>query len=652
MNDQFGIADELTAMLSSARNEPSGIFARKLLREITEKCIEKINHGSETAKHVIIASNAFSELAQMENNIKRRRDYRRNAIRICKEQIISNKQFDSNFAINYADKAVSLFYDQFVREEKAILNSILAYAKTIISRSLQAENNIDLRVHLLCQNASVLRCQSQNSNYKDSHRRNHEALRSSNKAISEAPDNQNSYLSLGQSLWQVARRITDDSKYFAFMNKAEKALINAQSKHNPVSSLVLARFYRQTYRPSLAISTWFNYSNHESRNRRRLLAEAFLAGEAAMQLWYNNFESSNEALNKVVVILREAVDAGYENSRIFMALASVEAALGNTVSSSSVLKKLHNGNFVDWQIVIENALNVIKRDDIELLEQSFAIGIADSSLWNALGTYAKTFMNNRRLAINMYEIGRHLNPKNYILLTNISRVLIEEGDVESLSLAGRYLSQAKDYSNRNKSFIWWRSVEELLDNARGEPKKIYSSEHQFQKLNFTNLHKRFQHLVDGQVDPHKRGTLFEDLFYDLLTLSFGSEVIQGRHLVDVGGERQIDASFKFLHNHYRVELKWRVRPIGPDMLDSFFTKLKTAEIRGLFVSMSGFTDGAVRNAREIGKKHTIILMDGDDINSIFKGQNRFELVLQQKIDFFQRNGNPYVNQSDVTQPAN
>ena len=56
------------------------------------------------------------------------------------------------------------------------------------------------------------------------------------------------------------------------------------------------------------------------------------------------------------------------------------------------------------------------------------------------------------------------------------------------------------------------------------------TKHQFQKLNVTNLHKRFQHLVDGQVDPHKRGTLFEDLFYDLLTLSFGSEVIQGRHL--------------------------------------------------------------------------------------------------------------------------
>lgn len=650
MNDQFGIADELNAMLSSARNEPSGIFARKLLKNLSEECIRKIKHGSDITKNVIIASNAFSELAQIENNIKLRKDYRRNAIRLFKEQIIGSKQFDSNLAINYADKVVNLYYDQFVREEKAILNTILADAKVAISRSLQTENDIDLIVHLLSQNASVLRCQSQISYYKDSHRRSHEALRSSNRAIREAPDNPNAYLSLGQSLWHVARRVNDDSKYFTFMKKAEDALIKAQSKHNPLSILVLARFYRQTYRPSLAISTWFDYSNHESRNRRRMLAEAFLAGEAAMQLWYNKFESSNEALSKVVVILREAVDAGYENSRIFMALAFVEAALGNTISSSSVLKELYKGDFVDWQIIIEKAHNAIKSDDIELLEQSFAIGISDSSAWNALGTYAKTFMNDRKLAINMYEIGRHLNPKNYILLTNISRVLVEEGDNESLSLADRYLSQAKYYSSKNKAFVWWRSVEDQLNNARGRNKRKYSYEQPLQKLDFTNLSKRFQHLVGGNVDPHKRGSLFEDLFYDLLSLTFGSEVIQGSHLVDVGGERQVDASFKFSHNHYRVELKWHDRPIGPDMLDSFSTKLRTAEIRGLFVSMSGFTDGAVKNAYEIGKIYTMILMDGDDINSIFEGKNRFELVLEHKIDSFQRNGNPYVKQSDVTQP--
>lgn len=650
MIDTLGIADELIARLSSARNEPSSIFAKKILRELADECIGKINQGVNITKHVIVASNAFSELAQIENNIRKRREFRRKSIQICKGQIDNNKYFDSNFAINFADKSVDLFYDQFVREERSVLNTYLADAKTAITKSFQNEDNSNLRVQLLSQNSSVLRCQSLISSFKDSQSRCYEALRSSEKAVCEAPDNPNSYLSLGQSLWHVARRVGDHSKYFACMNKAEDALIKAQTNRNPVSSLVLARFYRQTYRPALAISTWHDYSNYESRNKRRLLAESFLAGEAAMQLWYSNFDSSNEVLSKVVVVLREAVDSGYENARIFMALASVEAALGNIVISNTILKRLYNGYLVDWQSIIEKVRNIINSDDVDLLEKGFAIGVSDSSVWNALGTYAKTFLNDKNVAIHLYEIGRHLNPKNYILLTNVSRVLVEKGDEESLSLAAIYLNQAKNYSNGNKAFVWWRNVEQLLFEAKGKKQK-YNTNPPLQKLNFNNIYQRFQFLVSGPVAPLERGKLFELLFYDLLALTFGSEVIQGRHRVAVAAEREIDAAFECQHNYYRVELKWEGRPIGPDEFDSFYAKLKTAEVRGLFVSMSGFTEGAINTAHDIGKNHTIILFDGDDIKSIFEGKNRFELVLEQKIDIFRRTGNPYAKQRVVVQPA-
>lgn len=649
MIDTLGIVDELIARLSSARNEPSPTFAKKILKELADECIDKIHQGLDITKHVIVASNAFSELAQLENNIIKRREYRRKAIQICKRRI-DNNNFDSNIAINYADKAVDLFYDQFVREERSVLNAVLADAKTAINKSFQDEDNSNLRVQLLSQNSSVLRCQSLIS-FKDSHSRCYEALRCSKKAVCEAPDNSNSYLSLGQSLWHVARRIGDDSKYFAFMNEAESALVKAQTNCNPVSGLVLARFYRQTYRPALAISAWQEYSNYESRNKRRLLAESFLVGEAAMQLWYNNFDSSNEVLSKVVVVLREAVDSGYENARIFMALASVEAALGNIVTSNTILKKLYNGDIVDWQHIIEKVRNIIKNDDVDLLEKGFAIGVSDSSVWNALGTYAKTFLNDKNVAIHLYEIGRHLNPKNYILLTNVSRLLVEKGDEESLSLAARYLSQAKNYSIGNKAFVWWRNVEQQLFEAKGGKNRKYNTTTSHQKLNFANIYQRFQFLVSGQVDPSERGKLFELLFYDLLALTFGSELIQGCHRVAVASEREVDASFKFQQNHYRVELKWECRPIGPDAFDSFRAKLQTAEVRGLLVSMSGFTMPAVNIAHDIGKNHTIILFDGDDIKSIFEGKNRFELVLERKIDFFQRTGNPYVKQRVVVQPA-
>ena len=93
MIDTLGIADELIARLSSARNEPSSIFTKKILRKLADECIGKINQGVDITKHVIVASNAFSELAQVENNIRKRREFRRKAILICKEQFNNNKYF-------------------------------------------------------------------------------------------------------------------------------------------------------------------------------------------------------------------------------------------------------------------------------------------------------------------------------------------------------------------------------------------------------------------------------------------------------------------------------------------------------------------------------------------------------------------------------
>ena len=643
---QFEFSDNLQARLSSARNEPSPIFARKLLKEILKISLEKIQNNTDITNNTTIASNVLSDLAQLENNILKRKNYRRDAIRVCKERLVAGNELDSKFAINYADKTVNLFYDYFVREDKSILNSILADTKQVLNRYLSKEKNTELRVSLLSQKSSVLRCQSQISSYKDSHLRSHEALKCSNKAVNESPDNPNSHLSLGQSLWHVARKVSTDFKYFEFMNRAENALKEAQTIHNPVTSLVLARFYRQTYRPSLAISKWIDYTNHEKKNRRRLLAESFLAGEAAMQMWYNNFNSSQEALEKVVVILREAVDSGYENARVYMALVSVEAALGNITASNLILKEMYNDETVNWNNIIEKAQNAIKNDDTQLLEKSFSIGVSDSYTWNSIGTYAKTFLKDINKSADLYEIGRHLSPKNYILLTNLSRVLLEKGDNESLSLANRYLSQAESYSKKNKSFMWCRDVRKQLNSINGKKDKTYSSLPHSESLNFNNLSKRFQFLLNGKVNPHKRGKLFESLFYDLLSLTFGAEIIQGSHLVDVSGEREVDASFKFQQFYYRVELKWHGEPRGPGDFDHFKSKLKTAEVRGLFISMSGYTDGGIKNAHEIGKERTIILMDGDDLKSIFEGKNRFELILEQKIDYFQQTGSPYLKSSN------
>ncbi len=255
------------------------------------------------------------------------------------------------------------------------------------------------------------------------------------------------------------------------------------------------------------------------------------------------------------------------------------------------------------------------------------------------------FVGNAEMAHSLYETGRKLNPKSYVLLTNLARSLIKQGDKANLSLAQRYLTQAAQYSRFNdRAFVWWRDVQSKLNEALGQSRKLQTRKSiadTAQNLNFKDVQQRFWTLQEGIYELSERGLLFEAVFRDLLKLTFGPEVVYGSHHVDVGGSRQVDAAFRWQNAYYRVETKWHERPIGPDKFDVFRTILKTAEVRGLFISMSGFTDGAIANAHEIGKDRTIILIDGSEVEDIFKGNSRLDILIDKKLDAFQRTGNPF-----------
>ncbi len=359
--------DEIQARLSSARNEPSPIKTKFILNSITNDCAKAIGTQVDISRFAVIASNAFSELAHLENNANKRKLYRQKAIRICKEQLSKDLIDGVALAVSYADKTVDLFYDQFVRKEKTLMNAIFADAKRVVGNYLKNETGLNNRTLLLTQYASLLRSQSQISDQYNRKRRINEAVRCSRHAVNENPNNPQSYLSLGQSLWVKARMSWKDEDYFNLMNEAENAFLEAQNLFDPITSLVLARFYRQTYRPSLAVSAFNNYVEQENYRRRRLLCESFLVGEAAIQLWYNNYGSTEQALILARKLLREAVDAGYNNARIFMALAFVEAASGDIDLSAVFLKKLYNNSLVDWTCIIEKAQHALEKNDVNLL---------------------------------------------------------------------------------------------------------------------------------------------------------------------------------------------------------------------------------------------------------------------------------------------
>jgi len=372
-----------------------------------------------------------------------------------------------------------------------------------------------------------------------------------------------------------------------------------------------------------------------------------------MQLWYNNYEQSftNQNLSRARTVLREAIDAGYENARNFIALAFIEAALGDTSIAEQTLRKIAKEGASSWLLIVQEAIEDLSHEEIKPLTQGWALGITDARVWNSLGTYAIEFVGDRELAIQLYEFARRMDPKDPIILTNLARVLIKRGHNEDLAFAEKYLQQAAFYADRG--FFWWRNELQKLRTEHGlqKPQKVLIRRPPGDtRVTRKELQATLARLDGWSGSPSTRGSEFEKLFIDLLRITAGVSNLSPSYQLprQTGTEhprqREVDAAFRYSRTDYRVELKWEQRPIGPSMIDSFFSRLRTPGINGLFVSMSGFTEGAIDQAWELLEKERarIILMDGDEVRKAIAGDLSFEMLLENKERYLSLTGKPYV----------
>ncbi len=105
-----------------------------------------------------------------------------------------------------------------------------------------------------------------------------------------------------------------------------------------------------------------------------------------------------------------------------------------------------------------------------------------------------------------------------------------------------------------------------------------------------DLKKKF--LEIESLEPQLRGYALEQF----LTSLFNLYNLKPRSPFRVIGE-QIDGSFELESQLYLVEAKWTKGPIGVESLYAFHAKVtsKSSWTRGLFISMSGFTDVGIES---------------------------------------------------------
>ena len=87
----------------------------------------------------------------------------------------------------------------------------------------------------------------------------------------------------------------------------------------------------------------------------------------------------------------------------------------------------------------------------------------------------------------------------------------------------------------------------------------------------------------------------------------------------------------------------------PDDVVLFREKLDVVGVKGLLISMNGFSLEAIKKAVNFRGDHEILLMDGEELEMVLKGCPSFDEAIRQKQQYFAIESNPYHRVSPTAQ---
>lgn len=138
------------------------------------------------------------------------------------------------------------------------------------------------------------------------------------------------------------------------------------------------------------------------------------------------------------------------------------------------------------------------------------------------------------------------------------------------------------------------------------------------------LRNKFADAID--LPPQKRGYALEELFTELMGISG----IPVEEPFRIEGE-QLDGAIKYDGHYYLLELKWTDAKTDPKEIGHFYYKVEgKLGTRGIFLSMNGFTDGAI-NTLPKGKELKVLLLDGNHLANVIYGIYKMQELLEHAI---------------------
>ncbi|GIF15281.1 restriction endonuclease [Actinoplanes teichomyceticus] len=135
----------------------------------------------------------------------------------------------------------------------------------------------------------------------------------------------------------------------------------------------------------------------------------------------------------------------------------------------------------------------------------------------------------------------------------------------------------------------------------------------------------------GESNAQRRGVLIESILSDLCAVE-GIQVREPFEIRNAGTvEEQIDGVVMADHHLYLVEVKWWNAPIDITPMSSHLLRLfRRPDVRGLFISNSGYTEPAVQACREVLSQKLMILAELNEIIFLLEGDRPLEEWIREK----------------------
>ena len=171
----------------------------------------------------------------------------------------------------------------------------------------------------------------------------------------------------------------------------------------------------------------------------------------------------------------------------------------------------------------------------------------------------------------------------------------------------------------------------LNDEGYTEPFAVATTRITQKGLKAVQAHRQRVGLIEEYIrisesNPQERGRALQKLIARIVEEDGWSqeEGVRTAH-------EEIDVMLHKEQNYFLLEAKWKKRRVEANVVRELFGKLGNRDsVKGLLVSMSGFTKGAVNQAKDYSGQRAILFFGKQDIESLIFGRTTFDKLLSQK----------------------